>query len=483
MTTTSEFKLIPLAEIHESKHNPRKHFDGPALEQLADSIRKVGVLTPCLVRPNAKGFELAAGHRRYRASKAAGLELLPCLVRPMTDQEFLEVLTIENLQREDVHPLDEAAGYEALMAAPYKMPVEKIAERVGKSVKYIYDRVKLLALIPEGRSLFWSDKITAGHAILLARLTAADQKRCIDESDGLFRDERSLYEDPSEEAGKYEGLTAVSVRELDDWIKRHVRFDHKAADVMLFPDAVHAVTAASIEKRKIIEITHEYLASDDVRHARKDRVYGNRAWKRADGKLGSKTCDRAGLGVVVAGAGRGETFDVCINKEKCLVHWGPEIKAKTKAEKSAGATSRERLYAKQEAKRQAQEAEEAVLRQRWEQAVPSIREELAKAILKTPVKATGTFADLLIQQVRPWNANGKVMGMVPRGKTVEDLVRHLVWVMAHVDVQYHGRGKEVLSAFGLKPDQLLDKYAPVQKKAAVETPTKAAKPLKKKKAA
>lgn len=75
MTTTSEFKLIPLAEIHESKHNPRKHFDGPALEQLTDSIRKVGVITPALVRPNAKGFELAAGHRRYRASKALGLDL------------------------------------------------------------------------------------------------------------------------------------------------------------------------------------------------------------------------------------------------------------------------------------------------------------------------------------------------------------------------------------------------------------------------
>jgi ParB family chromosome partitioning protein len=200
----SEYRLIPLDDIHESKHNPRRHVDVPALEQLAESIRKVGVIMPALVRPNANGFELAAGHRRYRAAKLAGLERLPCLVREMTDQVLLEVLTIENLQRENVHPLDEAKGYEALMAAPYTMKVEVIAARVGKSEKYIYDRVKLLQLSQEAQELFWDGLIEAGHAILLARLTASQQAKVIGtkkldyDDGGLFVSEHRLYDTDDE---------------------------------------------------------------------------------------------------------------------------------------------------------------------------------------------------------------------------------------------------------------------------------------------
>ena len=326
MTTTSEFKLIPMADVHESPHNPRRHFDGPALEQLAESIRKAGVITPATVRPNAKGFELAAGHRRYRASRLAGLTHLPCLVRTMTDQEFMEVLTIENLQREDMHPLDEAKGYEALMAAPYKMDPAKIAERVGKSVKYIYDRVKLLALSKAAQQLFWDGWIEAGHAILLARLPQSDQAKVIGDmpaayrNGGLFKIEQLLYDEEAEGHGNNPPIKAVSVRELADYIKRHIRFNTKQADTFLFPETVAQVSGAAEDKRKIIEITHEYLASEDVRRASQGRVYGERAWKRADGKEGSKVCERSVLGVIVSGSGQGEAFLVCINKDRCEVH-------------------------------------------------------------------------------------------------------------------------------------------------------------------
>ena len=167
------FRMIALDELHESPRNPRRHFDEGKLQELADNLGKVGVLNPLLVRPNANGYEIAAGHRRFRAAQLAQLDEVPCLIRPLTDEQFMEVLTIENLQREDVHPLDEAKGYEALMAAPYQIDVERIASRVRRSVKYIYDRVKLLTLSKEAQALFWSGMIEAGHAILLARLTPA----------------------------------------------------------------------------------------------------------------------------------------------------------------------------------------------------------------------------------------------------------------------------------------------------------------------
>jgi len=108
-TATLGYQVVPLADLHESKRNPRKHFNAEALAELAASIAAKGVLTPLLVRPNAAGYEIAAGHRRYRAAKAAGVDQVPAIVREMTDTEFLEILTIENLQREDVHPLEEAS--------------------------------------------------------------------------------------------------------------------------------------------------------------------------------------------------------------------------------------------------------------------------------------------------------------------------------------------------------------------------------------
>lgn len=486
MTTISEFRMIPLAEVHESKHNPRKHFDGPALEQLADSIRKVGVLTPALVRPNGKGYELAAGHRRYRASKLAALEQLPCLVRAMTDQEFLEVCTIENLQREDVHPLDEAAGYEALMAAPYKMPVEKIAERVGKSVKYIYDRVKLLALCKEARDLFWSGMIEAGHAILLARLSPTEQAKVIGsrandyQDGGLLALEYRLFDSEEEEEAAHKTgrpVKAKSVRELEAWIKHHIRFNARQADAFLFPETVQQVGAASTAKRKIIEITHDYLVSDDVCQAGKDRIYGERAWKRADGREDSMVCDRAALGVIVCGPGQGQAFDVCVNKDKCLVHWGVEIKARQKRqkdlEKGGAAKAAGKKISHQEDWR-LQHQREQKERERWHAAVPALRMALAERVKKAPVKVGSFLVKALVEEIRQYRQSSGVMQMVPPGKTAEDLLRHLGWLYVSKRVEYgRGQGERVVTALGLDVKKFLP--APEAEKPVAAKSGKAAK--------
>ena len=152
----SSMQDIPLAHIQESNTNPRRQFDEAKLAELSDNIRLHGVLQPVLLRPLPGGeagfYELVAGARRYRASKLAGRETIPATVRELTDTQCLELQLIENLQRADVHELDEARGYAALMQLqPENNTVEVLAEKIGRSEKYVYARLRLHAL-DRGRS-------------------------------------------------------------------------------------------------------------------------------------------------------------------------------------------------------------------------------------------------------------------------------------------------------------------------------------------
>lgn len=178
-------QTIPLSAITPNPLNPRKHFDKDALNELAESIKTHGVRQPILVRPKGKDkFEIVCGERRFRASKLAGKADVPAIVDPdLSDGQALEISILENLQRQDVHPLEEAMGYKALMDMS-KDPAaaqtaEAIAAKVGKSIGYVYARLKLLALIPAGREAFLSGAITAGHSVLIARLQPRDQVKAI----------------------------------------------------------------------------------------------------------------------------------------------------------------------------------------------------------------------------------------------------------------------------------------------------------------
>ena len=440
-TPMPAFQEISLTELHESKHNPRHHFDALGLSELRDSILEVGVLTPLLVRPNAKGYEIAAGHRRYRAAKHAGLETVPCLIRKLSDAQFMEILTIENLQREDVHPLDEAAGYEALMAAPYTMTVETLAAKVGKSIKYIYDRVKLLALKEPARGMFWEGVITAGHAILLARLTPSQQKAAVGTAEQTFEDggllipERALYTETEEDEADrdrkrhpYQFHKAVSVRELEGWINRHVRLDPARIEPVLFPETAPIIQAATQEKDTLIPITHEYHVMPYAKDADGQRTYGPLSWKRADGNEGSKTCPFAELGVIVVGAGRGEAFNVCIDKKDCLIHWKAEVQAAAARAKS-GPASAKATQAEDKAKKVREQ--EAAARERdearqaqWKKMTPKIQAAVTARIPKLNATASGVLADQILSSLKRIGYDTKTLG-VPRGKTAEDFVRYL----------------------------------------------------------
>ena len=396
--TTPELRILQIDELHESPHNLRRHWDPKGLQELADNIALVGMFNPVLVRPQKTGgYEIGAGHRRYRAAKLANLSAVPALIREMSDQAFLELITIDNLQREDIHPLEEAEGYRALMKQG-KYDVAALAARVGRSINYVYDRVKLLELTKAAQDLFWDGKITAGHAILLARLSPADQTRVIGSEDHEYRDggllmsELTLFTPEQEADDKINPspVKAVSVRELAAYIDKHVKFDRTAVDPMLFQETADELAKAKSDAIKIIQITHEYSVHPDAK-AGTERVFGPMSWTRADGRHGSKPCELAVVGVIVAGAGRGESFKVCTDKHKCTVHYAKEIKEREKRQKgvTAGAGHSSTKAADSFTRQQAKEREDLARREaeqaRWKKALPAILTALAASVKKQVV--------------------------------------------------------------------------------------------------
>jgi ParB/RepB/Spo0J family partition protein len=164
---------IPVADIHLSQTTAqverRARFDKAALSELAESIKSLGLQQPIIARRVNGHFELVAGERRLLAAKQAGLETIDTIVREYTDEQVLEVQLIENLQREGLHELAEAEGYETLMKR-HKLTVEDLVAKVGKSKGYVYARLKLTALCPEARRAFYDGKLNASTALLIARI-------------------------------------------------------------------------------------------------------------------------------------------------------------------------------------------------------------------------------------------------------------------------------------------------------------------------
>lgn len=154
---------IEVAAIRPNPYQPREQFDEEALVALADSIREVGVLQPVLVRPVADGYELIAGERRWRASKRVGLQRIPALVRETDDGAALEQALIENIQREELNPLEEAAAYQQLIE-DFGLTHEQVATRAGRSRASVTNTLRLMSLPPSIQKLVRERKITMGHA-------------------------------------------------------------------------------------------------------------------------------------------------------------------------------------------------------------------------------------------------------------------------------------------------------------------------------
>lgn len=163
-TDQNDLVTVKLIDIEPNKEQPRKKFDEKALGELADSIREHGLLQPIIVKPLTNGtYRIIAGERRWRASRIAGLETVPVILKDFSEQEIMEVALIENLQREDLNPVEEAIGYRTLMEN-YNLTQEEVAVRVGKSRSSIANALRLLNLKERELQLLRDGVITAGHA-------------------------------------------------------------------------------------------------------------------------------------------------------------------------------------------------------------------------------------------------------------------------------------------------------------------------------
>ena len=166
---------MPLDRIYPNPDQPRKNFDEQALRELADSIKKHGVIMPIVVNDDETGrYMIIAGERRYRATKLAGLTSVPVIIRKYTAREIKEISLIENLQREDLNPIEAASAMKQLMV-DYKLTQDELAERIGKSRPAIANTLRLLSLTPDVMQMVAEGRLSAGHARTLVPLSAEDQ--------------------------------------------------------------------------------------------------------------------------------------------------------------------------------------------------------------------------------------------------------------------------------------------------------------------
>lgn len=179
----STFQNVSIKQIAESKTNPRgASFQGPEFNDLVASIKEKGILVPLILRPVAKGYEVVAGSRRFRAAQTLKLTEVPATIQELTDAEAQEVQIIENLHRADVHPLEEAQAYRKLVEeSHYEIP--SIAAKVGKSESYVRQRIFLTRLEAPVAKAYRAGRITDGHAVLIAKLSANDQLTALERAD------------------------------------------------------------------------------------------------------------------------------------------------------------------------------------------------------------------------------------------------------------------------------------------------------------
>jgi ParB family chromosome partitioning protein len=167
-----------IEEVQPNPFQPRKTFSDEQLQELVDSIREKGILQPLLVRRKSDGYELIAGERRWRAAQRAGLREIPILVRDVSDSEMLELSLIENIQRENLNPIEEAEAYKRLMEQ-FHLTQDEISKKVGKDRTTIANMVRLLRLPPEIKLSLAEGKITMGHARAFLSLDGVDKQKLL----------------------------------------------------------------------------------------------------------------------------------------------------------------------------------------------------------------------------------------------------------------------------------------------------------------
>lgn len=167
--------IVKITKIEPNREQPRKNFDEDALQELADSIKQFGLLQPILVQDRKTYYEIIAGERRWRAAKLAGLKEVPVIIRDYTDQEIVEISLIENIQREDLNPIEEALAYKRLLTE-FNLKQDEVAERVSKSRTAVTNSMRLLKLCDKVQQMIIDDMISSGHARALISIENPEEQ-------------------------------------------------------------------------------------------------------------------------------------------------------------------------------------------------------------------------------------------------------------------------------------------------------------------
>ncbi len=167
--------IVKITKVEPNREQPRKNFDEDALQELADSIKQFGLLQPILVQDRKDYYEIIAGERRWRAAKLAGLKEVPVIIRNYTEQEIVEISLIENIQREDLNPIEEAQAYKRLLTE-FNLKQDEVAERVSKSRTAVTNSIRLLKLSDEVQRMVIDDMISTGHARALLAVESPEEQ-------------------------------------------------------------------------------------------------------------------------------------------------------------------------------------------------------------------------------------------------------------------------------------------------------------------
>ena len=333
---TEEYRSEPIAIglLDESPTNQRRTYNAAGLVELAESLKSVGMIQAMVVRRQGKRFEIVVGSRRFRAAKIAGLASVPATVRELDDAQVRVIQLIENLQRANVHPIEEALGYRELMvSAGYDVPA--VAAKIGKSESYVYQRLKLADLTEPAQKAFRSKELTPGHAILIARLPEKWQKPALEQC-----------------------VRGSTVRQLGEWIQRAVHrevkkggFDWKDGNLLkgvpactacpklsgnapgLYPDLKSKTmcTDADCYQRKGAAHVKAEMAAAEKRGEKLVQIrigceydpdLPKEALRDSDFTLIAgqvKPCGETKKAIVVSGAGRGKIVSICA-APKCKQH-------------------------------------------------------------------------------------------------------------------------------------------------------------------
>ena len=191
VSETDKETMVNITKIEPNRTQPRKNFDEDALQELSESIKQFGVIQPLIVQDRKDHYEIIAGERRWRAAKKAGLKEVPVIIKNYTDQEIVEISIIENIQREDLNPIEEALAYKRLLEE-FNLKQDQVAERVSKSITAVTNSIRLLKLCDKVQQMIIDEMITTGHA--RAILSIEDPEEQYNLAQRIFDEKLSVRE-------------------------------------------------------------------------------------------------------------------------------------------------------------------------------------------------------------------------------------------------------------------------------------------------